>query len=833
MNLNIPGYEVLEQIGHGGMAEVYRARHLRLERDVALKVMLEQFSRDATFCDRFVREARIAARLNHPNIVQIFDVDQHEKQLFLAMEYVDGGDLLEKRRQPLSYEQILNILEQLTLALDYAHAQGYIHRDIKPANILFRRDGSLVISDFGIARAIHSDTNMTAAGSMVGTPNYMSPEQAKGQDLDGRADLYSVAVIAYQMLTGELPYIGDSTISIAIKHISEPIPPLSGDLAPLQSFFDRALAKSADDRFVSGAHLVEALRRELVNIPRSITPTADSDKTRLAPSPTHERTTKVDPARQPTPDEHALTKQTLVRPQTDTPDISTETVQKTEVLQGDYISHAPASIRNVLRRINDITGIVVHPQWRKFIIVLSVLLIVAMGLWFIQTANNGTGTEFLAGIVSASSNENYSLSPEQQMRINQLLENARQDIEAGRLSTPPGNNAYEKYLVVLAMAPGHRTALSGINSIAENLLDAATNAVDNGEWNAADEYITQAKMVSPEHPRVIEMADALDQTRQNRDQETSQLFLAANQAKSIGDKKQAVVYLTRILALDSGNTTAQIELHGIAETLIESAQTAVKQNQYNDAREQLASVKNINTVLDNPSLTTAIATLTSAIDSKQNQQQKQNQLNQYLKRAEAAFSQGNYAGGSNSALAYYQQTLNIDSTNPQARQGLDQVKQALAERAQKSLNKLNVDDAKADMQQLQAIDSRAVQLTKLKQALAQAEKQRVIDRRQAQQINELYERAERYLTAQRADGADKIYQRIERVSPNHPGLPDLGKKIADGYVFQAQHEIDGEDWDDVNVWVERGLKHVPNHKKLIEMRAYAEEQKKTRKRGLF
>ncbi len=828
MNLHIPGYEVLERVGHGGMAEVYRARHLRLERDVALKVMLEQFSRDSTFCDRFVREARIAAKLNHPHIVQIFDVDQHEKQLFLSMEYVDGGDLLEKRRQPLSHEQILNILEQLTQALDYAHGQGYIHRDIKPANILFRGEGSLVVSDFGIARAIHSETNMTAAGSMVGTPNYMSPEQAKGLDLDGRADLYSVAVIAYQMLTGELPYVGDSTISIAIKHITEPVPTLEGDLAPLQNFFNRALAKNAEDRFATGAHLVEALREELENVPRSLTPTVIADKTRLAPRPpsssVHEKATTVNQSHKWEP-----TRETLARPTTQ-PGGTAETLAKTEVLHGDYISRAPASIRHMLRRINDITGVVIHPRRRGLTVILSVLLLAALGFWYSKQFGGHPGTEAFAGIKSDTEN---TLTPEQQMRVNQLLENARQDMATGRLSTPLGNNAYEKYLAVLAMAPGHRAAVDGLNTIAQALLDAAQEAANNGDRALFQQYITQAKTVSPEHPDIAKVEQNQKETRQKREQQLSQLFMAANQAKSAGDIEQTVAHLNRILALDSDNITARNELSAIAETRIAAAKKAIDEGNHIDAEEQLVSAKNIGDVLKNSELNASIAALQSTINSKQNQQQKQNRLDRYLQKADAAFGRGDYMEGGDSAIENYRNALDIDNNNRRARQGVEQVKQALADRANRALDALQIDKAQNDMRNLRAIDARADQLSQLESALARAERQVAVNRKQVQRISELYDRAERYLTAQRADGADKIYRRIEQLSPGHPDLPALGKKIADGYVFLAQNEIDGKDWDDVNVWVERGLKHVPDHKKLIEMRAYAEEQKKNRKKGFF
>ncbi len=254
MTISIEGYEVGEKIGEGGMALVYRARHIRLDREVALKLLLPEYSDDDSFAERFLREARIAAKLNHPNIVQIYDVDKCGEHLFLSMELVEGGDFASRlqQHQP-SKTLVIEAFGQLCAALDYAHSQGYIHRDIKPANILFRKDGSLALSDFGIARAIRSDHNMTTTGMVVGTPSYMSPEQAQSDPVDGRADFYALGVISYQVVTGQLPYQADSAISLAVKHINAPIPQVPPSLASMQPFFDKALAKSPGDRFINGA----------------------------------------------------------------------------------------------------------------------------------------------------------------------------------------------------------------------------------------------------------------------------------------------------------------------------------------------------------------------------------------------------------------------------------------------------------------------------------------------------------------------------------------------------------------------------------------------------
>ena len=262
---SLPDYDVFESIGSGGMARVFRAMHKPLEREVALKILLPEFSSDASFAERFLREARIAARLVHPHIVQIYDVDQHENDLYLAMELVKDGDLSQKIKQGLTAKVLLKVIEELCEALDFAHAEGYIHRDIKPPNILFRSDGSVVLSDFGIARSMRGDAQLTQAGMILGTPTYMSPEQAEGKELGGVSDLYSVGILIFEMVTGLPPYRSSSAIDVLHQHLSAPLPKLPGALPNLQNFFNVALAKQPENRFKTGRAMAEALREAIEN----------------------------------------------------------------------------------------------------------------------------------------------------------------------------------------------------------------------------------------------------------------------------------------------------------------------------------------------------------------------------------------------------------------------------------------------------------------------------------------------------------------------------------------------------------------------------------------
>ncbi|WP_444939370.1 bifunctional serine/threonine-protein kinase/formylglycine-generating enzyme family protein [Microbulbifer sp. JMSA002] len=258
-SLQIPGYRILRKINQGGMSTVYLAIQRSVGRQVALKVMSPVLNADPIFSERFQREANIVGQLSHPNIVGIHDIGRYRSLNYIAMDYMAGGSVSERlAKGPLEPLEALNVVRQIAMALDHSHSKGYVHRDLKPENILFREDGSAVLSDFGVARAVAHTTRMTNSGMVVGTPHYMSPEQARGNAIDGRADLYSLGVVFYEMLTGAVPYQAEEAVAIAIKHLTDPIPKLPARHALYQPIIDRALAKEPAKRFQRGLDVADA-----------------------------------------------------------------------------------------------------------------------------------------------------------------------------------------------------------------------------------------------------------------------------------------------------------------------------------------------------------------------------------------------------------------------------------------------------------------------------------------------------------------------------------------------------------------------------------------------
>jgi beta-lactam-binding protein with PASTA domain/tRNA A-37 threonylcarbamoyl transferase component Bud32 len=277
-------YELDGVVGRGGMAEVYRARDLRLDRIVAIKTLRPDLARDQTFQARFRREAQSAASLNHPSIVAVYDTGEDMATgvpvPYIVMEYVDGRtvrDLLIEGQRLLP-DRVLDITDGILRALEYSHQAGIVHRDIKPGNVMVTRNGDIKVMDFGIARAMNdSQATMTQTAQVIGTAQYLSPEQARGERVDARSDLYSTGCLMYELLVGRPPFTGDSPVAIAYQHVREnPIPPSHIDpaLPPwADSIVLRAMAKSPNDRYQSAAEMQADIQRAQSGMQVSAPPT--------------------------------------------------------------------------------------------------------------------------------------------------------------------------------------------------------------------------------------------------------------------------------------------------------------------------------------------------------------------------------------------------------------------------------------------------------------------------------------------------------------------------------------------------------------------------------
>jgi serine/threonine protein kinase len=267
--MNLGKYQLREQLGHGGMASVYRAYHPQLDRFVAVKVLRGELVDDPEFLARFQREAKIVAALRHANIVQVYDADMQDDIYYMVMELLEGDTLKARltdyraREEQMPLGEVVRVMLDVLDGLAYAHGEGMIHRDLKPANIMLTKRGQAVITDFGIAQMVGA-TRYTMSGALMGTLNYMAPEQGMQNQSDARSDLYSLGIVLYEMLTGKPPFDADTPLAILMKHVNEPlpVPPTTGSVIPeaFERILLKGLSKNPDDRYQTAEEMAQAIR---------------------------------------------------------------------------------------------------------------------------------------------------------------------------------------------------------------------------------------------------------------------------------------------------------------------------------------------------------------------------------------------------------------------------------------------------------------------------------------------------------------------------------------------------------------------------------------------
>ncbi len=269
-------YRLVEQIGQGGMATVFKAYQPSMDRYVAVKILPSHFTQDATFVARFTQEARVLAKLEHPHILPVYDYGEQEGITYLVMRYIEAGTLhdLITQRGTLNLHEIARLLGQVGRALGYAHERGVIHRDIKPSNVLIDPQGNAFLTDFGIAKIVAGTANYTGTGAVIGTPAYMAPEQGLGKPLDARCDIYALGVMLYEMVTGQVPFDAETPLAVMMKHVYDPLP-LPRSLRPdvpevIERIILKALAKLPEDRFQSAVQMVETLERAVDGLPTEV-----------------------------------------------------------------------------------------------------------------------------------------------------------------------------------------------------------------------------------------------------------------------------------------------------------------------------------------------------------------------------------------------------------------------------------------------------------------------------------------------------------------------------------------------------------------------------------
>jgi serine/threonine protein kinase len=467
--VEIPGYKIQREIGKGGMATVYLAIQESLNRPVVLK-MLDSINteKSKSLVDRFLSEGRILASLNHPNIITIYDIGIADSTMYISMEYVRGGDLKQRLELSVSPAEALDYLAQISKALGEAHKRGIVHRDVKPANILFK-DNTPVLTDFGIAKHIDADTDLTSTGIFLGSPNYVSPEQTGGDKLDGRADIYSLGCILYEMLTGKKTYTGDSVIDIIIQHRQAPVPVLQADLSAYQPLLDKMLAKKRDERFSDTESLllaIEKLQKKL---------RADSTR-ELSLSGEHLKTIYEQRQKRK---QHILIGLILISLVL----FSTLKYVEIRIKETAPINTRLVSTDTVLNGNNN--PLYTPPG-------------TAMNNPANPTGDGNTGGSETTASAQPAPPVNAEI-------IKALKFLGRQSLDTYKLTYPPGDNAYFYFSRLLDVEPGNPTAIEGMLAISDRYAFLAEQALLNNENNKAEAYIDIGLRINPQNETLLDI----------------------------------------------------------------------------------------------------------------------------------------------------------------------------------------------------------------------------------------------------------------------------------------------------------------------------------------
>ncbi|MBB5208815.1 serine/threonine protein kinase [Chiayiivirga flava] len=754
-SIQIPGYEFVRELGVGGMATVYLATQTSLERRVAIKVM-RRAGVDDNFEKRFLMEGRTMAKLPHRNIVGVYDIVQNDAINYIAMEYLGGGTLGDKLQDGLSLAEAISVVVQIAGALQFAHDNGVVHRDLKPANILFRDRHTPVLTDFGIARQRDAQaTRLTQTGMMIGTPTYMSPEQAMGGDVDGRSDQYSLGVMFYEMLTGSVPFGGETPLNVVLAHINTPPPPLPPQFVHFQPTIDRMLAKEPAHRYDDLHVFVRELKAQLTG-----------SETMLA-------RLQIDPNQTASQQLRLLG---FSESQINTGSADASHVRRAATSDG---ARAAARASGPGVRMDAPTRKRARPQrpaWLLPAAAALVLLLVGAGLWFVLGGRD-------------------ELDPTMRRLANNTLKQVDLLVEQGKLIAPAGDNAFEE-LQTLQSATGAMPEIDErLQRIVDTLQAQAEQALANGNFAAAETRIGEALAVRPDDARLASLRQRIETGKLAavRDARVAELLTQAQTARAAGrvlgdGGDNALALVRQAMEVDAQSAPARTLLDAIAADALAPARTALAAGKLDDAARQLRSVAS------DLSSEAAWQTLDAELAAALAREEQRSRIAGFVSQVRNQIAAGNYAepAGDN-ALESLARLAELDAANADAATLRGTVAAALAKQAQAAAGDGDIATALARYDQaLLAQPDPAI--TAARNALAQR-----LDQRQAQIAQGLNEaraaiNARRYVAPAGSSARDALL-RVRSLDAGNAeatrllaGLPSLVRDAAQELAKEARYD---------------------------------------------
>jgi len=665
IDIKIPGYELIAEIGSGGMAKVYLGMQVLLERKVAIKILHQRLSAESEeFKKRFFTEGKVLAKLQHENIVSIIDIGETDGMLYMVMEYVETGTLTDwLKKNELTVDQAIQICSKIGLALHSVHLKHIVHRDLKPSNILLRNINQPLLTDFGIARETDQEQGLTQTGHILGTLQYMSPEQIRGMHVDHRSDIYALGLMFYRLLVGHLPFQANSQYDLSRMQCEDIPPPLPPQLADLQPIMDAMLAKDPADRFQSCLEFCKALQ-SLPVVDREYASELEGATRVFDPSQLSSGSFRTGGHSGQFSDRHSGQFSDRHSGQFSGRH-SGQFSGRSEAMSGPYES---------TRMMTGQTGTGRSSLLKKGLIfgLPALMIVVAITLYFT-----------LWYVPSAG------LSDADQRRVDNYLRRVDANLLKLQIDSPPEDNAIFELRKALALAPTYEPALDRARQIAEFYETDARDLIDAKKLDEALETIKKGLEVDPQYENLVQLEDDISTMliAQKRQAEIAEALQVASDYQAKGmlvepPDTNAYAAYRKVLELDPQNRVANQGLETILTSLLDKAETTLASGDLEQAGEQ---AENIDTLFPN---NRRVAEIKMKLTAKERDVREQAEVEEFLRVAQRQVEEGKLIEPeSDNALESFTQALNRQPDNPVALKGLSQIAEHFTAQANEAFNK--------------------------------------------------------------------------------------------------------------------------------------------------